>query len=299
MTRPRGLLPQDGAFSALAIAILIVLATMCVWPVAASANPDSALTLWFHGGLATELSSAATPTRSSPYQTGFDLHSNRLVRGMPLFHRPEEDLLAQKAALTPGVRWRIHDDTELTWHTDIALQGRVGTRAEVPHTDLSQQVRVRRRSSLGDWTLLYAGAVLTSFQLDGSVRMEASATLVRRLYGYHLEVQALQHQAIYGEAVSVWSFSYAHLQLWRGFDAGRWSFGPYLRAAAEVATLQWHRPAASSLQAGLLTRSQAKGSSLAWLLSLDGLYRVDVDETTFNLSLGVRWRGDDAPESPR
>ena len=276
----------------------LIVALWCL-PGSAHASPDSALTLQMATGLATAMPGSATAASATGYQVEVDLHSNRLVRGMALFHRPGEDLLAQKLAVVPGVRWRLQNDTEVTWHTDFALQDRVGTRAELPHTDLRQQFRARRRYMLGKWTLLPACGLLVSFQRSGSVRLEASTTGVRRWHGFDIEAQALQHQAVYGEALSVWSFSYGHLQIWRWFDAGRWLLGPYLRAAAEIATLQWHRPAATSLQAGLLTRWHPENSSLAWLFGLETLYRIDLQETTLNLSLGVRWRNDDAPGPPR
>ena len=248
----------------------------------AAASPDSAATLAWRA--AADLPTDATPT----WQVGADAHSNLMVRGVPLFHRHKEDFLSQKYGVVPELRHRLTPSTELTWATAVAIQDRAGIRAEIPHTDLTQELRARHHFGRGGlWEIIPAAGLLTSFQEGGSARIELSGTAVRRMLAVDIEWQLLHHQAVFGEDPLDVALLYAHLQLSHSFRPGNWLLLPLLRASGEGRVASPTDGPAVAAQGGLLV-SYDFGWPLRFLTSAQGWWRGDLDAWTMDLSVGLQ-----------
>jgi len=212
-----------------------------------------------------------------------------MVRGIPLFHRPKEDLLAQKLALVPELRLLPCPGLEVTWASAFAIQDREGTRAELPHAEAAQELRVRRRLPLApDLTLLPAAAALVSAQEEGSLRGEVSATLAWLPGPVEAEVQLLHHQAALGEDPGDVALTYGHLQVHRPFRPACWLLLPLARASLEARTLSPADHPAWTLQTGLLLAWTPGLVPLRLLLATQAWYRGDLEEWTTDVSVGLQ-----------
>ena len=252
-------------------------------PAGVHASPDSAATVAWRNP-------AAAMGLPGPWlHMGLDVHSNRVVRGVPLFHRPTEVLLAQKAALVPELRVLPGEGLEVTWASAFALQDREGTRGEVLHADAAQEVRVRRPLRLDtNLMLLPTAATFLSWQRDGSLRGELSATLTWSPGPLDAEAQLLHHQALLGEAPGEVALTYGHVQLHRAFRPGRWLLLPLARASLEARLPAPTEHPAWTLQAGLLTAWGPEWLPVRLLLSVQAWYRGDLEAWTADGSLGLQ-----------
>jgi len=241
-------------------------------------------------------------SKKDELRIGADIHSNYLVRGTAVFHRPLEDLLAQKIGLLPELRWQYTDETELTWDTAIAMQARSLTRGEIRHAETVQNLRAHHCIPLDEnWAVLTAATLSISIQHSGGIRYEAGAAIIRRLPFVTLELGLLEHQALWGDSPIEWAFTHAHLEAYYHFNPNAWALLPYVRIMGEQSTFDWSGRYLLAFQGGLRGRYQLSSIPLRWTFGADYLQRFDLDEWTVNLSFGVQWGHEleSSPETPK
>lgn len=270
---------------------------------------DTAIGFCFAAVLASAAQNASADTASAAWQAwratairdhcfgktdnvrlGVDIHSNYLLRGLAVFHRPQEDLLAQKIALLPELRWQYSEATELSWDSAIAMQARELTRGEIRHAESVQNFRAHHCLPLDqNWTILAGGNLALSIQDLGGLRYELGAALIRQLSFLTLELGVLQHQALWGDPPLEWAFSHAHFEAFYHFQTSHWTVLPYARIMGEQNTFDWSGRSALAFQGGIRGHHTFSFAPLRWTFATDYLQRFDLDEWTFNLSIGAQW----------
>lgn len=213
------------------------------------------------------------------------LHTNYMVRGIAQFHRPTDDFLSQKSALTTrlGANLGAH---ELAWGTALALQDREGLRAEVPHVESVQTLSYRYAIRWHRHVAELGAAWLASFQREGDGRTEFDLAWRTDFGPMRLGTRVLQHAQIYGVEKKPILTSYVGVQGDRRFDINAWSLLPYVRLAGEGYTRNGLRAPAYGAEGGCVVR---RTFALGWsaVAALQGWYRADLGAASGNLLLGI------------
>lgn len=217
--------------------------------------------------------------------------SNYLVRGEPIFHRPLEDLLAQKAALLASVRLKMTEDLEFDWSTALPLQFVSVTRQEVRHTVLSQNLRFNYCSVFANNSaLLTSGSLAFSTDKEFGLRGELGLTYLTRINQLTLELGVLQHQAIYGESRTDWSFLNIFAEAYQSYRVNRSRLLPYVRLSLERPIFRPETLPALSFQTGVRgSYVLIRQAEVSLLWTIDLLHRLDLNEYTVNLGIGLSW----------
>jgi len=230
-------------------------------------------------------------SRANYLATSAVIDSNYLVRGEPIFHRPLEDLLAQKAALLASLRLKMSKDLELEWSTALPLQFVSVTRQEVRHTVLSQNLRFNYCSVFkNNSALLSSGTIAFSTDEEFGLRGELGLTYLIRINRLTLELGVLQHQAIYGESRTDWSFLNLFAEAYQSYRLNRSRLLPYVRLSVERPIFRQETLPALSFQTGVRgSYILIKQAEVSLLWTLDLLHRLDLDEYTVNIGIGLSW----------
>ena len=217
--------------------------------------------------------------------------SNYLIRGEPVFHRPLEDLLAQKAALVPSVSVKASDNLELGWNTALPLQFVSVTRQEVRHTVLTQNLRFNYCIPLNqNSALLTSGVLAFSTDENFGLRGDFGLTYLKRIRRMTLELGLVQHQAIYGESRRDWSFLNIFAEAYQSYKLGNSRLLPYVRLSAERRVFRPDTLSALAFQTGVRgSYILIKQAELSLLWTIDLLYRRDLSEYTGNAGIGLSW----------
>jgi hypothetical protein len=221
------------------------------------------------------------PWRATGVRAEVVVHSNYTVRGVGLFHRPGEELLAQKVALVPDVSCAAGDWT-FAWWTPVALQDPRGTAAEIPHSQAVQHLAIVRR--LDPFEL--GGELQLSWHEGAGARVEAWADYVEVFGPFAATLQLLQHQVLAPAEPHTWSGTHVHAELALPFYAAAVDW----RARAQLqAEFNSARPAdqwMSGAEVGVVGRWEM--ARRWWLVfGLEAWYRLDRKETTANAVLGL------------
>ena len=260
-----------------------LLALLTLRATTAMASPDSLATLrWRNPEVALG--------RPGPrVRAALDVHLNPVVRGVARYRRPDAAPLGLRTTLVSEARIRPASGLELTWLMPYALQDREGIRAEIPHSESSHEVRIRRHLALApELTVVPAAAALVSIQDTGSVRYELSGTVAWDPGLVTLEAQLLHHQAALVEDPAAVAFLYGHVQLHEPFHPGRWLLLPLLRASVEARERDPAEGPAWTLQAGLLTAWSPRTLPVRVFIAGHAWYRADLEQRFYDVSVGLQ-----------